>query len=373
MYDTPGSERPLRLADEVAQVPSCHDQRVIHGAPECARVRTSQPPPTVRPAAVRSRRLCRDIGRSGEGAILARRISGQLEEDVVERGPPQGQVAHGDALPAKRGRRIGQQLETVAADRARELVRSLRGLRIAAANRGERLLGALPVGGVAQLDLQDLAPYTILELVARTLRDHSPVVDHRDPVGELVGLLEVLGGEQHRRPLAHEVADRAPDLVSAAWIQPGRGLIEKQHRGVREQARRQVEPPAHPTGVGSRRSIGGVGEVEAIEQLGRPPAGLDRCEVEEPSEHLQVLPPGQQLVHCRELPGETDELAHRGRVADDVLSKDLGVAGIRPEKRGENADERRLACSVRSQQAEDRALLDLNGHPGEGDCRSEAL
>src|SRR6188472_2058245 len=57
----------------------------------------------------------------------------------------------------------------------------------------------------------------------------------------------------------------------------------------------------------SRNSIGAcVGQVEAIEQLGRPRAGLGRCEVKEPPEHLQVLAPGQQLVHCGGLPREAD-------------------------------------------------------------------
>jgi hypothetical protein len=44
------------------------------------------------------------------------------------------------------------------------------------------------------VDLQHLTTDLVLQLVGRALGDHGSEVDHRDPVGELVGLLEVLGG-----------------------------------------------------------------------------------------------------------------------------------------------------------------------------------
>ena len=46
-----------------------------------------------------------------------------------------------------------------------------------------------------QLDLEDLAADAVLELAAGPLCDHLSVVDDRDLIGELVGLLQVLRGE----------------------------------------------------------------------------------------------------------------------------------------------------------------------------------
>ena len=53
----------------------------------------------------------------------------------------------------------------------------------------------LALSGGGQLDLEDLPSNPILELVSRPLGDDAPVVDHRDLIGELVGLLEVLRGK----------------------------------------------------------------------------------------------------------------------------------------------------------------------------------
>ena len=68
----------------------------------------------------------------------------------------------------------------------------------------------LALGGVRELDLEDLAADALLELVARARGDHPAVVDHRDPLGELIGLLQVLGGQQQRGAPALEVSDRMP-------------------------------------------------------------------------------------------------------------------------------------------------------------------
>src|SRR6185312_16332777 len=94
------------------------------------------------------------------------RIAGEFEEDIVQRWPPQGQVAHRDALMAQGPRRVSQQVESVPADREGELVWSLGRLRVAAADRGKCVPGPLPVGGGCQLHLQNLPAHTILELIA---------------------------------------------------------------------------------------------------------------------------------------------------------------------------------------------------------------
>ena len=66
--------------------------------------------------------------------------------------------------------------------------------------------------GAGELDLEDLAADPVLELVPRTLRDHATVVDHGDPVGELVRLLEVLGREQGVVP--SRPSSRTTDQIS---------------------------------------------------------------------------------------------------------------------------------------------------------------
>ena len=229
------------------------------------------------------------------------------------------------------------------------------------------------MSGVGQLDLEDLAADAILELVAGPLRDHPPVIDHRDPVGELVGLLEVLGREHDRRPVADELPHDRPDLVTAARIEPGGGLVEKQDPRTREQARREVEPAAHPSGVRACRTVGSVGELEALQQLGRPPSRLVAREVEQAAEHLEVLPPGEDLVDGGELSGEPEQLANDRGLVHHVMPEDLGAPRVRSEQGREDANERGLPGSVRPEQSEDRSLRDVEVDTRERKRRAEAL
>src|SRR5215218_10217531 len=53
----------------------------------------------------------------------------------------------------------------------------------------------LAVGGFAQLDLDGVAAQLALELLGSSLDDDTAAVDDREPGGEPVGLLEVVGRE----------------------------------------------------------------------------------------------------------------------------------------------------------------------------------
>ena len=83
----------------------------------------------------------------------------------------------------------------------------------------EHPLGLRPLLGIEQADVQHAGPDRRLELARRPLGDHLSVVDHGDPLGELVGLVEVLGAEQHRRPLGGQRADDVPDQVAGARVE----------------------------------------------------------------------------------------------------------------------------------------------------------
>ena len=135
------------------------------------------------------------------------------------------------------------------------------------------------------------------------------MVDDRDRVGELVGLLEVLGRQQERRALAHEAADDVPHPEPAARIEAGRRLIHEQDPRSPDQRASEVEPAAHAARIRLDDAIAGVGQVELLEELVGPSPGLDRRQLVEPAEHPQVLAPGQVLVDGGELAGQADDLA----------------------------------------------------------------
>ena len=134
-------------------------------------------------------------------------------------------------------------------------------------HRRERLGGARRVGAAGQVDLEALAADAVLQLVGRAVGDDGAAVDDRDAVGEPLGLVEVLGRQQDGRALRDEVLDRLPQADAAARVQARRRLVEEQDRRVGDQRGREVEAAAHAAGVGLGDALGGVGEVEALEQL----------------------------------------------------------------------------------------------------------
>ena len=124
------------------------------------------------------------------------------------------------------------------------------------------------------MDLEALAADAVLELVGRALGDHAAAVDDGDEVGEAVGLVEVLRGQQDRRALGHQALDRRPHLEAAARVEAGRRLVEEEHGRAGDERGAQVEAPAHAARVRLDRAIGRVDEIEALEQL--LPAALGR-------------------------------------------------------------------------------------------------
>src|SRR5205085_2871400 len=78
-----------------------------------------------------------------------------------------------------------------------------------------------------------------------------------------------------------------------------------------------------------------------------------RCgEVVQPPDHLEVLEAGEVLVHGGGLPCEADHVAEPLRILHDVVARNRRSAAIGTEQRGQDPHGRRLAGSVRAEQAE---------------------
>ena len=71
-------------------------------------------------------------------------------------------------------------------------------------------------------------------------------------------------------PLGHQLPDDVPHAQPAGRVEPGGRLVEEQHRGAGHHAGGQVEPAAHPARIALHDPVGGVGQLEPVEQLGRP-------------------------------------------------------------------------------------------------------
>ena len=122
--------------------------------------------------------------------------------------------------------------------------------------------------------------------------DHVPRVDDADLVGELIGLVEVLGGEHDGRPAGHEPPDRRPHFAPSSRVEAGGGLVQEQDLRRQDEAGGKVEPAAHAARILLHRLASRVRQAELLEQLVGPRPRPSDAEVKEAAEHHQVLAPG---------------------------------------------------------------------------------
>ena len=220
----------------------------------------------------------------------------------------------------------------------------------------EHLAGGVDVVALVHDDLDALAADLRLELVGGAAGDDLAVVDDADVVREAVGLLQVLRGEQQRRAARDQLLDDLPQQLPVARVEAGGRLVHEHHRRRDDQRGRQVEPAAHAAGVGLRGAVGGVGEVEPLQQLDGPPLRVPGRHLVELADHLQVLAAGQVFVDGRELAGQADRAAHLVRVLEHVDARDDGAPAVGLQQGGQDADGGRLAGAVRPEQAEHGAF-----------------
>ena len=198
-------------------------------------------------------------------------------------------------------------------------------------------------------------------------------MDDADPVGELVGLVQILRGQEHGGAGADQVADQVPDLEAAARIDAGGRLVQEQHVGPAHQRRGQVQAPLHAARIGAHQPVGVGRQRDPLQHLRGAFARDASAQVVQPAYHLDGLPAGQVLVHRRELAGKADAGADRDRIAHDVDAGDRGRAAVGLEQRGQHADQRGLAGAVRPQQGVDDAGLDLQADAGQRLDGAESL
>ena len=110
--------------------------------------------------------------------------------------------------------------------------------------------------GSVTATLDDVLADAGLELAERAGRDDPAVIDHHDLVGQLVGFVEVVRGQQDVGAARGQAAHGVPDLAPADRIQAGRRLVEQQQPRPADQAGAQVEPAPLAAGVGAAAPVG---------------------------------------------------------------------------------------------------------------------
>ena len=234
--------------------------------------------------------------------------------------------------------------------------------------------GFVVVGGVAQHEGCGLVGARVveaepdvpagdqpLEFLGGALGSQLAVVEHGDAVGDLVGLVQVLGGEEDGGAFGDELADDLPHVVATARVEAGGRLVEEDDPRVADQRHGEVEAPLHAARVGGGGPPGGGGEVEALQQLSGGEAALALGQVVEVAHQEHVLLAGDEAVDCGELAGDADRGPHCLGVGGELVTADADVAGrsVGGDEGGEDLDDGGLAGAVRAEQGEDRSFRDV--------------
>ncbi|MDX6336277.1 MAG: hypothetical protein QOG05_3617 [Streptosporangiaceae bacterium] len=233
---------------------------------------------------------------------------------------------------------------------------------------GEQMRGQVQRigGGEPQQDMPAGDP--ALELGGSPGGDNPALVEDRDPVRELVGLVEVLGGKQDGDPPGGQLADDLPHGAPAARIQPGGGLVQENQTRAADQRHGQVEPAPHPPGIGGQRPSRRVSQVELFQQLRHPLPARGAGQMTQVRHQPQVLLAGEQIVHRGELPGHADRGPHCVRIGGHVVTGDGDLAGVGRDQGRQDPHHGGLAGPIRAQQGKNAAL----GH-GEVDVVQDGL
>ena len=197
-----------------------------------------------------------------------------------------------------------------------------------------------------------------LERLRRALGDDPAAVDDADVVGELVGLLQVLGGEEDRGAVVVQRPHLLPDRLAADRVEAGGRLVEEEHARFVDERGGEVEAALHAAGVGADAAVGGGGQVDPFEQGVGAPAALGGGDALQGRLQPDQLAAGHQRVERRFLQGDADRGAHRPRLGDHVVAGDGGAAAGRQQQRRQHPHRGRLAGAVGAEEAVDLALLD---------------
>ena len=199
-----------------------------------------------------------------------------------------------------------------------------------------------------------------LERGGGALGDDLAAIDDPDAIGEAVGLLEVLGGEEDGHALVvREPLDLLPERGPALRVEPGGGLVEKEDPRAMHERQREVEAPPHAARVAADAAIRRLGQPDALDQLVAAAATLRLRHPVKGGLKPHVLARRQMRIERRLLQRRPDRLADLAPLLGDVepAHRRPSVGGRQQGRQHQHR--RRLARAVGAEEAVDLAGVDV--------------
>ena len=132
-------------------------------------------------------------------------------------------------------------------------------------------------GGVVGVELHQLALGVAVgdpvvgrpgsQLARGAVGEDAPVLDDRHAVGELLGLLEVVGRQHDRLAELPQRADRVPRRTAGLGVEAGGGLVEEDQLRVAHQRDREVQASKLAAAEAPRARVGLLCQPRQLEHL----------------------------------------------------------------------------------------------------------
>ena len=190
------------------------------------------------------------------------------------------------------------------------------------------------------------------------------MVDDDQPVGELLGFLELVGGQHHRHAVAAQRIDQLPHQDSGLRVHPGGGLVEEDQFGPADQRAGQREPLLLPAGEPSVGGAGRVGQAQCVQQPLRVQriGGVGGHQVE----HLAGAGRG---IAAAALQHHADAWPQPRVVGDRIQTEHFDGAGIGADEALAHLHRRRLAGAVGAEQRQHLGGVHVEIELGDGGRR----
>jgi hypothetical protein len=231
-----------------------------------------------------------------------------------------------------------------------------------------RLVGCddelLTVTAVADLD----AGRAREQLPGRAGGDDAPVAEDGESVGESLGLLHVMRGQEDALAKRPQVADCLPGLAARGRVEAGRRLVEEDELRIADERERKVEASQLSARERAHARFALLAETDELDHLAHV-----SCPLVIAGEELEDLPDGEEGVHGRGLEDDADARPKVAAGAGRIGAENLHRAFVPAPVALEDLDGRRLAGAVRPEEGEHLARLDAEADPVEDLARAVRL
>ena len=201
--------------------------------------------------------------------------------------------------------------------------------------------------------------------VETVVDENASAVDHDDPLGERLDLLQVVARHDDRRAVGPVTTDRRPEAVTGIHVEARRRLVQQHQPGASGEGERHRDAALLPARQRTALTPKQVVEAELRRELPRRDA-VGEVRGHEVDDLADAQGVGQRGLLRSAAEGGPEAVAH------GVTAEELDGSGAGSSPPLQQGDEGRLAGSVRAEEPHNLAGADLEADIVEGNLIAEA-